>query len=106
MSEYLLTWLNNEITLSKPVINIPKEFYTGYLFGEVIYKLNIINENEFKASFLNTRTYEAIIKNFQNLSIFLKKIDLDLPSNFIQPIMNKDIVAAANVLYKIKKGEN
>ena len=104
MSEYLLTWLNNEITLSKPVINIPKEFYTGYLFGEVIYKLNIINENEFKASFLNTRTYEDIIKNFQNLSIFLKKIDLDLPSNFIQPIMNKDIVAAANVLYKIKKG--
>lgn len=104
MSDYLLTWLNNEIKLSKPVISIPKEFYTGYLFGEVIYKLNIINENEFKASFLNTRTYEDIISNFQNLSNFLKKIDLDLPSNFIHPIMNKDIVAAANVLYKIKKG--
>ena len=38
MSEYLISWLNNEIRLSKKITNIPKDFNNGYLFAELLYK--------------------------------------------------------------------
>ena len=103
MSDYLLSWINDDVGLSKKIRNIPKEFYNGYYFGELLFKLDIINENEFQTNFLNTKTYEDIKRNFHFLKQFLLNIDMDLPTKSIKPMIEQNLTAAASVLYKIRK---
>ena len=38
MSELLFNWLNDEVQLSKRVINFEEDFHNGYLFGELLSK--------------------------------------------------------------------
>lgn len=40
MSEIILTWLNDEVQLSKKVTNFEKDFANGYLLGELLSKYN------------------------------------------------------------------
>lgn len=36
MSDLLISWLNDEVQLSKKITNIEKDFSNGYLFGELL----------------------------------------------------------------------
>lgn len=48
MVDILLSWLNTEISLSKKISNIEKDFSNGYLFGELLYKCNqLVNFSDF-----------------------------------------------------------
>lgn len=40
MSEIILTWLNDEVQLSKKITNFEKDFANGYLLGELLSKYN------------------------------------------------------------------
>jgi hypothetical protein len=40
MSELILSWLNDEVQLSKKVTNFEKDFSNGFLFGELLSKFN------------------------------------------------------------------
>jgi hypothetical protein len=40
MSDLLISWLNDEVQLSKKITNIEKDFSNGYLFGELLSKYN------------------------------------------------------------------
>ena len=40
MSDLLLSWLNDEVQLSKKITNFESDFANGYLFGELLSKYN------------------------------------------------------------------
>jgi len=40
MSELILSWLNDEVQLSKKVTSFENDFANGYLFGELLSKYN------------------------------------------------------------------
>lgn len=40
MTELLLSWLNDEVQLSKKITNFEKDFANGYYFGELLHKYN------------------------------------------------------------------
>ena len=37
MAELLLSWVNNDLKLSKTVTNLDKDFANGYLLGEILH---------------------------------------------------------------------
>jgi hypothetical protein len=40
MAELLMSWLNDELKMSKRVTNLDADFANGYLFGEILFKHN------------------------------------------------------------------
>lgn len=40
MSELILSWLNNDMHLSRKVSSFEQDFSNGYLFGEILAKYN------------------------------------------------------------------
>lgn len=48
MSELLLSWLNDEVQLSKKITSFDSDFANGYYFGELLSKFNQqLNFSEF-----------------------------------------------------------
>lgn len=49
MSELLLSWLNDEVQLSKKINNFDSDFANGYFFGELLSRFNQqLNFTEFE----------------------------------------------------------
>ena len=49
MAELLLSWLNDEIQLTKKITDFEKDFSNGYYFGELLSKFNQqLNFKEFE----------------------------------------------------------
>lgn len=40
MSELIRSWLNDEVQLSRPVVDFERDFSNGYLIGELLTKFN------------------------------------------------------------------
>ena len=48
MSDLLISWLNDEVQLSKRITNFEEDFHNGYLFGELLSKYSQqLNFNDF-----------------------------------------------------------
>ena len=48
MSDLIFSWLNDEVQLSRKILNFEKDFANGYLFGELLSKYNQqLNFNQF-----------------------------------------------------------
>ena len=100
--ELILNWLNEEIKLDPPVENIIKEFYNGYRFGEILYNINEITEEQFN-EFSNSSTIYLIKDNFTLLKKYFKeKFELEVRKEEFNDIMNKHISKAVVILYKLK----
>lgn len=41
-SEQVLSWIQNDVRLSKPVQNFEADFSNGYFFGEILRQFDII----------------------------------------------------------------
>ena len=100
MSEYLISWLNNEIRLSKKVTNIPKDFNNGYLFAELLYKTKQLPSLKF---FKNSSVVGDILQNFSLLEHFFNEMDISFNDNNKRKILNKDKYASFFYLHKIKQ---
>ena len=103
MAQLLLEWLNVSLVLSERITSVREQFANGYLFGEVLFKLRLISEPEFKTNFINSNEHEEVILNFSQLKTFLdSSLQLFLSEKQILQIVNRDISSAASLLYKIK----
>ena len=100
MTDQLLSWLNNDINLSKKITDIPNDFRTGYYFAEL---LNKANHLPVISSYKNSTNQKDIIKNLHQLQINLKEIGIILNEQCKKKIMNADIYTSKIYLYKIKK---
>ena len=103
MSQLLLEWLNTSLVLNEHITSIREQFSNGYLFGEVLFKLQLITELEFTTNFINSNEHDEIILNFSQLKSFLDlTLQLFLSEKQILQIINRDISSAASLLYRIK----
>ena len=80
----LNNWLNNNLKFEPKITDIRTEFKNGFLFGKLLYILELISEDEFKL-FINSEKSNDIKENFslldknlsQILSIKLRKEEID-----------------------------
>ena len=100
MSEYLISWLNEEIGLSKKITNVPKDFSNGYLFGELLYKTKQIPSLKF---FKNSSKINDILNNFSILQHSFNQMEIPFNDINKEKIIKKDIYASFFYLHKIKQ---
>lgn len=99
MSELLLHWLNNSLQLSKVVTDVDADFASGYLLGELLFKLN--QQHNF-TDFMDSAIADAKIINFCLLEPTLRHLNVKFDARIATAIMNRERGAAANVLYQLK----
>lgn len=99
MSNILLTWLNEEVVLSKPITNIAQDFKNGYLFGELLDKFN--QQGNFH-QFINNDTPDAKIVNFCLLEPTMRQIGVFFNSKTAYEVMNSKPGTSKTLLYEIK----
>ena len=100
--DLILNWLNNEIKLKPPVRFISKEFANGYRFGEILYNIKEITENQFH-EFSNKNNTYAIRDNFILVKKYFKDLyELEIRHEEFAEIINKDLCKAVIVLYRLK----
>ena len=100
MSEYLISWLNNEIYLSKKITNIPEDFSNGYLFAELFYKTKQLPSLK---NFKNSSNNKEILQNFSLLEPYFRIMNIEINENNKYKIINKDIYTSILYLLKIKQ---
>ena len=101
-NEFILNWLNKEIKLDPPVKDIVKEFCTGYRFSEILFKINLINEKQFK-EFSNSSEQYIVKQNFILIKKYFKDLfELEIRTEEFKDIINKDRAKTIIVLYKLK----
>jgi hypothetical protein len=99
MSDLLLNWLNEELRLSKYITDIEVDFASGYLFGEILYRLN--QQPNF-SDFVTNPSSDGKIINFCLLEPSMRALNIKFDSKVATRIMNETSGIAANVLYQIK----
>ena len=101
--EIILNWLNDELNFDPKIKNISKEFSDGYLFAEILYKINELDENQLN-EFKKHETNKRLIKeNFILIKkYFHEKYNLEIRQEECEDIINKDISKAVVILYKLK----
>ena len=100
MTELLLSWLNEEIKLSKQITDIPSDFRSGYLFAELLFKTNQL---PVLSLYKNSSKKEDILHNLNYLQKNMSQIGLLLDEKSKNKIMNNDIYTSKIYLYKIKQ---
>ena len=107
MSNYIYDWLNYEVGMYPFITEFKEDFYNGYKFGNLLMKLEIISIDDFLKNYKDSNDKTIIDENYNKLIIDLKEgYHIDLTPNMIQPILEKDLTAAFNLIYKIKVSNN
>ena len=101
MSNLLFEYLNEEVKLSKKIINIEKDFSNGYYFAELFQNIECLKSNikEYKKE---PKTSEEIKNNFNKLKPEFSNIGILIDDEIITLIINQQKNIAANLLYKIR----
>ena len=100
MTDLLIKWLNDEIKLSKEITNIPSDFRTGYLFAELLHKMNHL---PVLSQYKNSTKKGDILHNLDNLQKNLSQIGIQLDEKSKNRIINSDIYTSRIYLYKIRQ---
>ena len=101
MTESLLSYLNNEIKLSKPINDIATDFCSGYFFAEILSKTGNLNSN-LTDYIKNPKNSLEISNNFYKLKEDLKNFGINLDNQKINSISSKEKNEAAKLIYKMK----
>ena len=100
MSEYLISWLNEDIILSKKIKNIPKDFNNGYLFAELLYKTGQVPSLKI---FKNSTKIHDILSNFSLLQHTFIEMKIPFNDENKKKIIKKDTYASFYLLHQIKQ---
>uniref|UniRef100_A0A3Q4BDX0 Calponin-homology (CH) domain-containing protein n=1 Tax=Mola mola TaxID=94237 RepID=A0A3Q4BDX0_MOLML len=100
MSDILCRWLNEELRLSQVVEpkTLAKNFSSGYLIGEVLYKYQL--QNDF-SMFTKKDTSISKLNNFTRLEPTLYLLGISLDINMAQALMQEKQGVAARLLYQL-----
>ncbi|XP_063816860.1 sperm flagellar protein 2 isoform X2 [Pseudophryne corroboree] len=100
MSEIICQWLNEELGLSRRVEpkSFAREFSTGYLIGEVLYKYQL--QNDF-SQFSQSRVSNSKLNNFTRVEPTLQLLGIPFDQNAAQNIMCEQHGAATRLLYQL-----
>ncbi|XP_075040474.1 sperm flagellar protein 2 [Mixophyes fleayi] len=100
MSEIICQWLNEELGLSRRVEpkSFAKEFATGYLIGEVLYKYQLQDDFD---QFSQSRMSNSKLNNFTRVEPTLQLLGIPFDQNLAQNIMCEQHGAATRLLYQL-----
>lgn len=99
MSAILLKWINEELKLSKYVTSFEQDFSSGFLFGEILYR---VNQQKNFADFVNSDISDAKIINFCLLEPSFRAIGIKFEPTDAGAVMNAKSGASAKLLYQLK----
>ena len=99
MSRVLVQWLNQEVELTKEIVDVGKDFSNGYLLGELLYRHNQLQGFE---EFRNGNRVQHMIGNYCLLQSNLRKIGLDLDPDTALRMMEGDYGTCVGLLCRIK----
>ncbi|KAJ1210394.1 hypothetical protein NDU88_005758 [Pleurodeles waltl] len=93
-------WLNEELRLSRPVDpkSFAKDFATGYLIGEVLYKYQLQDDFD---QFSQSRATHSKLNNFSRMEPTLNLLGVQFDQNVAQAIMSEQHGAATRLLYQL-----
>jgi hypothetical protein len=93
------------IPKSLNAMDLDKSFQSGYLLGELLVKLNLMNASDLKDKFSNAKSMEAHIENYTvSERILRENLGIKLSSNFAFDLITGKPGCAARLLYQIKVG--
>ncbi|XP_075444209.1 sperm flagellar protein 2 isoform X2 [Ascaphus truei] len=100
MSEIICEWLNRELGLSKRVEpkSFAKEFATGYLIGEVLYKYQLQDDFD---QFSQSRVVNAKLNNFTRMEPTFHLLGVPFDQNVARNIMSEQHGVATRLLYQM-----
>jgi hypothetical protein len=97
MSELLYDWLNKEVKMIPKIEDIRKEFASGFKFGELLCKLNLITDFHFSENYSNLKDYYFSIKKI--VSSFIKDIKehsgIDITYSMIKQYTKENLIASS-----------
>lgn len=97
MSNLILTWLNEDVKLSRKIYRFDQDFSNGYLFGDLLNKLGLPVEG-----LKDSNDPNAMVKNFSRLSTILMRLRIKLTPTDANEIMSMAAGAAMRLVYQIK----
>ncbi|KAK6179274.1 hypothetical protein SNE40_011674 [Patella caerulea] len=100
MTDILCRWLNNELSLTKPVDqqSFAREFASGYLIGEVLNKYQL--QDDFDQFSQNTQS-DAKLNNFTRLEPSLHLLAIPFDTNLARDIMTERHGVATRLMYQL-----
>ncbi|KAM8960886.1 sperm flagellar protein 2 [Pelodytes ibericus] len=100
MSEIICQWLNEELGLSKRVEPkcFAKEFATGFLIGEVLYKYQLQDDFD---QFSQSRAAISKLNNFTRIEPTLHLLGIPFDQNVAQDVISEQHGAATRLLYQM-----
>ena len=99
MSDLILQWLNDEVQLSRKIVDFEADFENGYLIGELLQKYNQqLNFGDFR----DESNRDVKIQNFKLIFPTLKSLKVSFDSKVCEKIIGRQKDVAKNILYQIK----
>ena len=95
----LRDWINDEVQLSRPVVAFEQDMASGYLLGELLYKLGVMTSME---GLVDKGTPKAMVQNLSVLRQPLLDLGLKFESKLANELMTQKQGAASNLCYQIK----
>lgn len=99
MSELLVNWLRDDCKLSLPSNCLENAFSNGFLFGEVLFRLDFLQD---KSDFRDSDTNTARIINFCRLYHTLKPLNIQFDVQIAIGILSRKNGIAASILLQLK----
>ncbi|CAM9266876.1 unnamed protein product, partial [Chrysoparadoxa australica] len=99
MSDILLRWVNEELSLSQNVLNLDHDFRSGYLLGEI---LHLHNQQQDFDQFGNSPSSEDRVNNFCRLEPTLRSLKVPFDAQRAHGIISGKSGAVSVVLYQLK----
>eukprot|EP00397_Hematodinium_sp_SG-2012_P040155 GEMP01043952.1.p1 GENE.GEMP01043952.1~~GEMP01043952.1.p1 ORF type:complete len:513 (+),score=137.39 GEMP01043952.1:36-1541(+) len=104
MSEFIVSWLNKEVRLSKKIKWIEKDFSDGYLFGELLWKAKLLKHPEEEGFILDPLTADEKRENMVRVQNIMEKLQVSFGEKTVRGLLAQDRVTALRVLQAIKLG--
>eukprot|EP00798_Chlamydomonas_sp_ICE-L_P002728 gene2728-12601_t len=98
MSDMLRNWLAQDVGLE--VQNFEQEFATGYVFGELLSRYNMLPDFD---KFDPRGTPDAMINNYTRLQPSFKKLGIPFDTRTANSLMKEEPGVALRLLYSIKQ---
>lgn len=104
MSQLILTWLNDDVRLSRKVTEFERDFANGYLLGELLSKHGLVQN--FEEDFVNESTLAAKRQNWATVQDAISgapQLDVRLTDGQVREMMDEDRGSSLKLLFQLRR---
>lgn len=104
MSQLILTWLNDDVRLSRKVTEFERDFANGYLLGELLSKHGLVQD--FEEVFVNESTLATKRQNWSLVRDAISaapQLDVRLTDGQVREMMDEDRGSSLKLLFQLRR---